>query len=163
MMDWIKIVRWVHIIAGAAWLGEVLTIIFVIMPAIDRMKLVDRARAIKLIFPRVFRMASFLSLTAVAAGLTMSYLMTGWRELDVLIVSRWGSAILIGGLFGLGLMLFHFVIERRLDSLVDSLGEGASEAQVEHISRYLHIIPRAGVVILILIFLLMMVAARGVP
>jgi hypothetical protein len=46
---------------------------------------------------------------------------------------------------------------------VDSLGDRASEAQVERISRYLHIIPRAGVVILIFIFLLMMVAARGVP
>jgi hypothetical protein len=107
-------------------------------------------------------MASFLSLTAVTAGLTMSYLITGWRDLDVLIVSRWGSTILIGGLLGLGLMLFHFIIERRLDSLVDSLGDRASEAQVERISRYLHIIPRAGVVILIFIFLLMMVAARGV-
>ena len=162
-MDWIKVVRWVHIIAGAAWLGEVLTIILVIVPAIDRMELVDRANTIKLIFPRVFRMASFLSLTAVAAGLTLSYLMTGWKDLNVLIVSLWGSAILIGGLLGLGLMLFHFVIERRLDSLVDSLGDGASEAQVERISRYLHIIPRAGVVILIFIFILMMVAARGAP
>ena len=81
-MDWIKIVRWIHIIAGAAWLGEVLAIIFVIVPTIDRMELVDRARSIKLIFPRVFRMASFLSLTAVTAGLTLSYfillLKVGW-------------------------------------------------------------------------------------
>jgi hypothetical protein len=90
--------------------------------------------------------------------------MNGW-QLDVAInrlaSSRWGWSILVGGLLGLGLALFHFIVERRLQPFVVAAGENPDEETFSLIVRRLQIIPRVGLGILLLIFLLMMYAVRG--
>jgi hypothetical protein len=119
-----------------------------------------RGNFIRQIFPRVFRLASVLSLTAIISGATMSYLMTGWKNLDTWIGSRWGTGIILGGLLGLSLTMFHFFIESRLEPVAISADE-SSEAEVEKILTVLKIVPRLGLAILIAIVLLMMYGARG--
>jgi uncharacterized membrane protein len=156
-MSILNILRWVHVLAGAAWLGEVVTINFVLVPALLKMKKGHRGIFIRQVFPRVFHLASFLSLTAILSGAGMSYLLTGWRNLGELLGTRWGFGILIGGSLGLALTLFHFLAESRLEPIAAR----ADEAEVEKIMAVLKIVPRAGLVVILLVILLMMYAARG--
>jgi uncharacterized membrane protein len=156
-MSLLNIVRWVHIISGVAWLGEVLAINFVLLPALLNMEKKDRGAFIRQIFPRVFRLASVLSLLAIFSGTTMSYLITGWKNLGPLLSTRWGIGILIGGGLGLGLTLFHFLAESRLEPVAAK----ADEADVEKIISVLKVVPRVGLVVIVAIVLLMMYAARG--
>jgi hypothetical protein len=96
----------------------------------------------------------------VLAGAALNLSMNGW-QIDTAIVrltsSRWGWSILIGGLLGLGLTLFHFVAEHRLEPHVLAAREDPDSEAFTLILRRLRIIPRAGLGVL----LLMMVTARG--
>ena len=125
------------------------------------MSLDERRRFITRIFPRVFRLASILSVTTIAAGLIMNYMMTGWHQLDLYLASPRGFAIFVGGLLGLLLSVFHFFVEGRLESRVSSLEKDSREEEIESITRYLRIIPRLGLGVMFVIFVLMMFGARG--
>lgn len=156
-MSLVNIVRWVHIISGVAWLGEVITINIVLVPALLKMEKESRRTFVRQIFPRVFHLASILSLTAIISGAAMSYLVTGWKNLGPLLGTRWGSSILVGGSLALLLTLFHFLVESRLEPVAVK----ADEADVEKIISVLKIVPRVGLVVILVIVLLMMYAARG--
>jgi uncharacterized membrane protein len=160
-MSLLSIVRWVHIIAGVAWLGEVVTVNFVLLPALFNLEREARAAFIRQIFPRVFRLASVLSLTAILSGAAMSYLMTGWKNLDALLATRWGIGILIGGSLGLLLALFHFFAESRLEPVAVSALEG-SDIEIDKFVSVLKIVPRVGLLVILAVVLFMMYAARGV-
>lgn len=161
MTDWTIILRWVHIISGAAWLGEVITINFVLVPALSKMNLRERRNFILRFFPRVFRLASLLSVTSIVAGLALSYAMTGW-QFDLFLTGRWGMSIIAGGTLGLLLTLFHFFVESRLGSQIHRLNDDSRSDEVENITRFLRIIPRVGLGIIAIVFVLMMYAARGI-
>lgn len=160
-MDWINLVRWIHILAGAAWLGEVVTINFVIFPVVAMMDLDQRRRFIIKLFPPIFNLASILSLITIAAGLLLNYLMTEWRQLGGYLSTSSGMAIFIGGLLGFLLTIFHFFAEKRLERRIVKLEDGSIE-EVEIITRYLRIIPRVGMIVIFIIFALMMYGARGI-
>ena len=161
MINWLIVVRWIHILGGAAWLGEVITVNFVIMPIVAGSVMQDRKRYMTAVFPLVFRLASVLSLVTVGAGLTLHYLVTGWSDLDLYFSTARGLAILAGALLGLLLTLFHFTMERRLEPQLEALDDDSSEEEVQSILRYLRVIPRIGLGVMVLIFLLMMSGARG--
>lgn len=160
-MSLASVVRWVHVISGVAWLGEVITINVVLVPALVGLKKDVRGAFIRQVFPRVFRLASVLSATAVISGAALSYLMTGWNDLETLFGSRWGLSILMGGSLGLFLTLFHFFIENRLEPAAGT-ADTMSDADVEKIISVLNIVPKIGLLILVLVVLLMMFAARGI-
>lgn len=153
--------RWLHILSGAAWLGEVVTINFVILPSLVSMEAARRPRFIRNIFPRLFRLASVLSLTSILSGLVMTYLVSGWQDLSIFFTTRWGLAILSGGGLGLALTAFHFFVESRLEPFASTLDEGVSQKELAGVLRFLKIVPRVGFAVMIIIFLLMMYAARG--
>jgi uncharacterized membrane protein len=157
-MNLLNIVRWVHIISGVAWLGEVVTINFVLLPALLKMEKDNRGPFIRQIFPRVFRLASVLSVSAILSGALMSYLITGWKDLGPLLGSRWGIGILAGGSLGLALTLFHFLAESRLEPVAIK----ADQADIEKIISILKVVPRVGLGVIALVVVLMMYAARGV-
>jgi len=159
-MNITNIVRWIHIISGVAWVGEVITINVVLLPALKKMDKDIRGAFIRQIFPRVFHLASILSLTAIVSGATMSYLMTGWQNLGSLISTRWGAGILIGGSLALLLTLFHFFVESRLEPIAIKADDG-TELDIEKFLAVLNVVPKIGLGVLILIVLLMMFAARG--
>jgi uncharacterized membrane protein len=160
--NWLAVVRWIHILAGAAWLGEVMTINFVLIPIVTRPALHERRRFIKTVFPLVFRLASILALTTIVAGAVLNYQITGWKNLDEYFSSARGLAIIVGGLLGLLLTIFHFTLERRLEPLIEAL-DGESEVDdVQKVVGWLRIIPRFGLGVILLIFILMMYGARGV-
>jgi hypothetical protein len=159
-----NMLRSIHILAGTAWLGEVVVVNFVLVPVLARLEPEKRGWFLSAIFPRIFRLASVLSLTTVLAGASLNLSLSDWR-VDVavsrLTSSQWGWSILIGGLLGLGLTLFHFVAEHRLEPSVLIVDDDPDGAAFTLILRRLKIIPRAGLGVLLLIVLLMMFAARG--
>ena len=160
-----NILRWIHVLVGAAWLGEVVVINFVLVPTLVRLGADKRGWFLAAIFPSIFRLASVLSLTAVLAGAALSLSMSGWHfdvAINRLASSRWGWSILVGGLLGLGLTLYHFVAERRLLPLVVVARENPDSEAFSLILRRLQIIPRIGLGILLPIFLLMMYGCAGI-
>ncbi len=162
-MSWLIIFRWIHILSGLAWLGEVATINFVLVPAVLNMSKEERPKFVHNVFPRIFHLASYLSGTAIVSGAVVNYLMTGWKweNLIALLHTRWGISILIGGTLGLSLALFHFFIESKLEPVsIDA--ESITEEEMEKHLIVLKIIPRIGMGILLVIVLSMMIAARGV-
>ena len=162
MDDWMLVVRWIHVLAGAAWLGEVITINFVLIPIVIRTNNSERRRFIKAVFPLVFRLASVLALIAIAAGAVLNYQITGWRDLGEYFGTPRGLAILAGGILGLVLTLFHFTLERRLEPLIEGLDIDSGVEDEEKILSRLRIIPRVGLGVILLIFVLMMYGARGI-
>lgn len=155
---WLAIFRWLHILAGAAWLGEVVVIVFVLVPAVLRMPAARRPEFIASVFPRIFRLASVLALLTLAAGAGLNYQLTGWQNLGAYFASPRGIFIAIGGGLGLVLGIFHFTAERRLEPGVSRL---AGRCEAARILKVLTIVPRLGLGVLLVIFLSMMLAARG--
>jgi uncharacterized membrane protein len=161
LMNLITLFRWLHILTGAAWLGEVVTINFVLIPTLSKLNALERPQFIRSTFPRLFRLASLLSTVSITSGLIMSYLVSGWKDLSVFIGTRWGMSILIGGSLGIALTVFHFVVESRLEPIAVSMDENTRQAKLDQVIRFLKIIPRAGLFVMITIFALMMYAAHG--
>lgn len=160
-MHLINLTRWIHIISGISWLGEVVTLNFVLVPALQRLAKRERVLLMKNAFPRVFRLASVLSATTILSGILMNYLMTnGWKNLDIFPL-RWWANIVAGGTLGLLLALFHFFMESKLEPVVVD-PDAATEADIDHSLRRLKIIPRTGMFILLAIILMMMIAPRGI-
>lgn len=159
--NWLAIFRWLHILAGAAWLGEVVVIVFVLVPAVLRTPAARRPQFVANIFPRIFRLASVLAFTTLAAGAALNYQLTGWQNLGAYFASPRGVFIAIGGGLGLALGLFHFTAERRLEPGVSGHALPAGRRQAARILKVLTIVPRVGLGVLVVIFLSMMLAARG--
>ena len=159
-----NLLRGIHVLAGTAWLGEVLVVNVVLVPVLTRLEPEKRGWFLSAIFPRIFRLASILSLTTVLAGALFNLSLSDWQvhvAASRLIASRWGWCIMLGGVLGFGLTLFHFVAERRLEPHVVAADDDPDGAAWARTLRHLTIIPRAGFGILVLIVVLMMVAARG--
>lgn len=159
-MHIVNVVRWVHIISGISWVGEVITINIVLVPALIKLRGDARGDYLRQVFPRIFHLATILSLTAVISGATMSYLVTGWTDLDRLISTRWGTGIALGGGLAILLTLFHLFVEERLEP-VAMTADVSPEVDFDRTLKVLKIVPRVGLVILLLIVSLMMYAARG--
>lgn len=161
-MNPLTLARWLHILAAGAWLGEVVTVVFVLVPAAMRLRGKARAAYLAETFPRVFRLASALAVLTLGAGAWLNYLMTGWRDLDTFFLSSRGLPIAAGGALGLLLAAFHFIVEGRLEARVQSLNERLDEDRLGAYSVFLKRVPAVGLVVMLAIFLLMMIGARGV-
>ena len=155
-----RIFRWVHILAGGAWLGEVVAVVFILVPILIRLETERRGWFLTTVFPRVFRLASVLSLTAVTAGALLYLASNDWNlALGRLVSEPWGVSILIGGSLGLALTIFHFVVEGRLEPVVTRAASG--EIDETKVIRFLTIVPRVGLGVLVVVFAAMMYASRG--
>ena len=94
------------------------------------------------------------------AGARANDVLTGWTDLDSLIGTRWGTGIALGGGLAILLTLFHLFIEERLEPVAMN-ADMSPEIDIERTMRVLKIVPRVGVVILLMIVSLMVYAARG--
>ena len=50
-----RIFRWIHILAAGAWLGEVVVVVFILVPVVVRLERERRGWFLATIFPRIFR------------------------------------------------------------------------------------------------------------
>lgn len=159
-MNWTAVIRWIHIGTGAAWLGEVVAVNFVLVPILLRSSRERQRWMLATIFPRIFHLASWLAVPAVLFGALLNLSMTDWRiDWELLFTTRWGLSIVIGGTLGLLLTLFHFVVESRLEGVVTDTE--ATDHALDRVMGRLAVIPRVGLVVLVIVFGSMMYAARG--
>lgn len=153
-MDVVPVLRWIHALAGAAWFGEVLTIVFVLISVLGRAEPERQRWILNNVFPRIFHVASVLIATALVAGLLLNLAMSGWRiDWDQLTGTPWGRSILIGGILGGLLGMFHFVAERKLEPMVTD-----ENTDLDAVMRRLKLIPRIGLGILVVVISLMILA-----
>ncbi len=153
------ILRWVHILAGAAWLGAVVMVVFVLVPSVRRVGVDERGAFMETIFPRVFLLASVLSLTVVTAGIALYLERFDWQvRLSPLVSGRWGWSILTGGSLAVLLTAFHFFAE---DRIAPHVRGARTEPVDERVLTVLTIAPRVGLTILVTVVILMAYAARG--
>lgn len=153
------ILRWVHILAGTAWLGAVTMVVFVLVPSVLKLSQTERGPFIETVFPRVFRLASVLSITAITAGIALYLERFDWQlRFSPLVTGRWGWSILIGSSLALLLTMFHFFAEGRLAPHV----KGARNTPVDRrVLTVLRFAPRVGLTVLVTVVILMAYAARG--
>ncbi|MCB9223169.1 MAG: hypothetical protein H6582_03245 [Crocinitomicaceae bacterium] len=154
--------RWIHLIAGSAWFGEVVIINFVLIPLLSKYQGTARKEFLNTIFPRIFRLASVLALTTAISGGILLYRFVGFEISLLTERGTWGWSILIAGTLGLILTLFHFFIENLLARKVGVGNPHISEQTVEDIHLKLKLIPRLGMVVITIIFILMMNATHSI-
>lgn len=146
-------------LAGVGWLGEVLVVIFVLAPAVNKVQGATRVAYLQETYPRVFRLASVLSLTAVISGVGVYLARFNWSlQLAPLVETRWGLWILVGSSLGVLLTAFHFFAEAKLEP---AISQSVEPADVNRMVWIVTVVPRIGVFVLLGAALAMMYAARG--
>jgi uncharacterized membrane protein len=151
------ILRIFHVVAALGWVGEVIVINFVLLPSAASLVGPHRQAFMTQVFPRIFRLASVFSATAVITGAVLILRMTGGNPL-ILADSRAGKALLAGATLGTLLTFFHFFMERRV---APAFCTGAPENALAEVHAKLKILPRIGLGILLTTTFLMMYGVRG--
>jgi uncharacterized membrane protein len=163
VLELIFVLRLVHVVSAVSWAGEVLTVNFVLLPALFKARADDRAVLLHNVFPHVFRLATVLGGIAIVSGLG---LLAWYTQLDLsrLVTTTWGWRILAGGALGGGLYVFHVVqesgMERSLASRLVFVTDSDSPAEAAPLLRHLALFPRVGSLILLVAIALMSAAAR---
>lgn len=154
-------IRWLHVLSAAAWFGEVAVINFVLIPALKKNENPAADFVYRHIFPRIFRLATILSVTVVLSGTALLHVRVVGDWTQLFASGLWGVVILIGGGLAWAITIFHLFIEhgiaRRAGFGPDTSETGMAQMHVVH-----SIIPRIAMLVLGIIFLLMMIAARGI-
>lgn len=160
MTEYLPFIRTLHVLSAGLWLGEVAVINFILIPAFARLEGETRKKFLIVVFPRVFKLASIFSATAIITGsFLLGTLVQG--DLRALFQGRWGWSILIGGSLGIILTVFHFFLEQILAKKL-GFNENISEDAMAEFHIKLKIVPRLGLIIITVIFLLMINASRGI-
>ncbi len=152
-------VRWVHVLAAASWYGEVVTINLVLVPMLGRLEGVEQRAFLRGVFPRLFKLASWLSLTAVVSGAYLAWVRYG-SDLSQLATPQ-GRVFLLGATLALALTAFHFILEPRLDGMICSAHERDDVELTDRVVRALRIVPRGGLLVITGIVVSMMIGSRG--
>jgi uncharacterized membrane protein len=154
-------VRWVHVIAATSWYGEVVTINFVLVPVLAALPREEASRFLSAVFPVIFKLASWLSATAMATGLFLA-----WNRFasspELLWTTFSGRAFTVGATMGILLTTFHFVLEPKLDGMICSARENNDLDLSDKVIRQLRVVPRVGLLVITIALMLMMIGARGV-
>jgi uncharacterized membrane protein len=157
------VVRFIHVVAGVGWLGEVVTVNFVLLPALFKARPADRAPLLNNVFPFVFRLATVLGAIAGASGLAL-LLWTTQLQPEHLLLSPSGRFVLIGGTLGALLYAFHVFQESGTEqSLANTLAIATDADDPQARARFLShlaLFPRIGLLLLLVIVLLMVAAAH---
>lgn len=160
MTSWDIVVRWIHVIAATAWFGEVVTINFVLVPMLVRLRGAERTQMLASVFPRLFRLASYLAGTALATGLAL-FLNKFWGHWHLLWSTPIGLYTLVGACLGTMLAVFHFIVEPRLDGMICVAADNADFELTDKVVRVLRTVPRVGLGVITGAMILMMMGAHG--
>lgn len=160
-MDWLVLVRWVHVLAASAWFGEVVVINLILVPTMSGYAGPARREFLSTVFPRVFRLASVLAGTVAATGAVLVWRYTGGDPMALVHGGRWGHCLLAGAVLGGILISFHFFMEDRLARRVGIGRPDVSDDAIEDVHLKLKVVPRVGLAVISTIFFLMMLAVRS--
>jgi len=151
-------IRYLHVLAAAAWIGEVIVINFVLIPFVSSLSAETKKIVIQKLFPRIFRLASVLAATTAVCGYVyLFYIAKG--NFSFLFNSQRGIFLFIGALLGTLLTLFHFFMENKMAHKIGISDE--KEEMIDDIHLRLKIVPRVGLLVITTIFICMMISVRG--
>lgn len=127
----------------SAWFGTVAAVNFVFIPAMGALSVEHKAQWIGTFFPRLFRTVTIAASVIVAVAVLSA--VCGNMPLFADRVS-----------FGLIVFLFffHVVVERKLRPFALSFRGEYEDATVEKFHKYLRIVPRFGLTVITLAFIL---------
>lgn len=156
------IVRLAHV-ADVSWLGEVVTISFVPLPALVNARHDDRQVLLNTAFPYVFRLATVLGGITVASGVVLLLWYTRPNPLASF-GTTWGWLIFAGGTIGAALYAFHLFeesgAERSIAAHLAFTLDSDDPKEVQRLLEHLAFFPRAGMLVLIAVIGLMVGAAH---
>ena len=141
----------VSFLALAAWIGEVVTLNVVVVPALGRMEDGNQKWFLARMFPLFFRLATVLSLCAVGFGAASVALAPG--EIP--------NGVTTGGCILILLTAFHLLIESRLRPLARTLPEEEGDELLRFFVKFLRIVPRVGLVVVVSAFVILVVSVGG--
>ena len=145
-MSLATILSFMTVLCLAAWVGEVATLNLIVVPNLNSMEQPDRAPFLSRFFPGFFRLATVFAISTIAFGAAA-----------ILSADRAARPVtLIGGALVLVLALFHFVIESRLTPVARSLASNPEPGKVRFMMRFLNIVPRIGIVVIVSGFALLL-------
>jgi uncharacterized membrane protein len=159
-LEMFTLVRWLHVLCGSAWFGEVVVINFVLIPTLSKYHGAARKDFLNTVFPKLFSLASILAGTTAVTGAILLYHFIGFNLTELGNRGTWGWSILVAGTLGLILTLFHFFIENLLAKKIGVGDPNISTETVEDVHLKLKIIPRLGMLVITVIFLLMLNATH---
>lgn len=147
----------------AAWLGEVIILNFIVIPALKARNQSGRAEfRVEFIgrhFPRFFDMATLWALTTVLAGLGAAFIAAFYLETPNTI---FGSPLVrIAAVLIVLLAGFHLVAQSRLRPVIksfaaESFTANPEQKKLQFVTRFLGIAPRIGLAVLASAFILLM-------
>ena len=147
----------IALVALAAWIGEVVTLNFIIVPGINALDEAGRAAFIGRYLPRFFWMATVLALTTVLSGLGAGLIVAYGPEIPHAVPAGGSPEVLIASILIAVLACFHLVAQSRLRPIVESFAGTPDPEKVGFVTRFLGIVPRIGLVVIVGAFVLLMI------
>ncbi len=149
-LDW-PWFRLIHVITSFAWWGMVFFLVFILIPTIGRMKSQTLHEVVGFVIPRIFRTVSILGFFAVGMGWRIALELSGWN-LMFFFSDASELMLLLGGILGTCLYLFHLFLERREIDLAMRASTLSSfdpvDPEIAEFLKKVQIIPKIGFVII---------------
>lgn len=159
MSDWFPFIRSIHMLSGSLWIGELLIVNIILIPLFLKADSVLRNLFFNTIYPKLLTLTSVLSLIALSSGIFLAYYLSD-GEFQRLIKGRWGLSILVGGSIGILLIIQH-ILSRKIR--VRWMNEKMHHDPFPNgINFWLKVFPWMETLMLLVVFLLMMNASRGI-
>lgn len=151
-------------LTGIAWYGEVVFIVFILIPSLSELTEESKKPLMIEMFPRIFRVATVTSATAIFSGAAIALLYTKYNLL-VFLRTSWGLAILVGGTAGLIMFLVHMTVETTALRQVRRAKAKTQETfpeELKALERRIRLLPRVGFLLLNVTLVLMIYASHGI-
>ncbi|MBK7138026.1 MAG: hypothetical protein IPH74_02940 [Bacteroidetes bacterium] len=157
-MSFFGIIRNLHVLSAAIWLGMVVVMNFGLMPSISKKLTQTDVEILKPIFKKGTNLVSISAFLTFVSGGIILWIQTKFHFVEMLKSTR-GMLIFSAGGMGFVVTLFHFLGESKLEKYLKSRLPNKDELLVGY--KGIEFIPRIGLVIITTIFITMLIAVRG--
>ncbi len=157
-MSLFAILRNLHVLSAAVWLGMVVVMNFGLMPFVAKKLTQNEVNTLKPIFGKVKKIISISALVTFLTGGGVLSIQTKFNVVNMLESTR-GTLIFIAGSIGFIITIFHFFVE---DKVEDFLRSKLPKDELLVGYKGMAFIPVVGLIIVSGIFITMLIAVRGI-
>ena len=157
-MSFFIIIRNIHLLSAATWLGMVIVMNFGLMPSVSKKLSQVDVDILKPIFKNVTHLVSISAFFTFISGGIILWIQTKFNVAEMFESTR-GVLIFIAGSVGFIITIFHFFAESKVERYLRSRLPNKDELLVGY--KGIEFIPRIGLIIVAAIFITMLIAVRG--